>query len=186
MTTDIAVRDSSELPEMGAGRGPKQLRVERFCQEYIKDGNATQAAARAGYSAKTAYAQGCRLLRNVEVARRVTELRRAAATRNAVSADDILQEYARIARFDLRRLFDDAGNLKPVTQWDDDAAAAVESLEVRGDGVVKVKLMDKRAALDSMARVLGMFKDKVAVEVSPMAELMARISKGPSGLPYKR
>lgn len=40
---------------------------ERFALEYQKDCNATQAAIRAGYSEKTAYSQGQRLLKNVEV-----------------------------------------------------------------------------------------------------------------------
>ena len=44
---------------------PKQ---ERFVQEYMLDLNATQAAIRAGYSAKTAEQQGPRLLGNVGVA----------------------------------------------------------------------------------------------------------------------
>jgi len=44
---------------------PKQ---ERFVLEYLVDLNATQAAIRSGYSAKTASQQGERLLRNVEVA----------------------------------------------------------------------------------------------------------------------
>jgi len=44
---------------------PKQ---ERFVVEYMLDLNATQAAARAGYSAKTAHVQGPRLLGNVGVA----------------------------------------------------------------------------------------------------------------------
>jgi phage terminase small subunit len=38
-----------------------------FVTEYIKSGNATQAAIAAGYSEKTAYSQGSRLLKNVEV-----------------------------------------------------------------------------------------------------------------------
>ncbi len=43
---------------------PKQ---EAFAREYAIDKNATQAAIRAGYSAKTAYSQGQRLLKDVEV-----------------------------------------------------------------------------------------------------------------------
>ena len=38
---------------------------QRFCEEYLIDLNATQAAVRAGYSAKTANEQGSRLLTNV-------------------------------------------------------------------------------------------------------------------------
>ena len=43
---------------------PKQ---KRFCDEYLIDTNATQAAIRAGYSEKTAYSIGQRLLKDVEV-----------------------------------------------------------------------------------------------------------------------
>lgn len=38
-----------------------------FIDEYVKDKNATQAAIRAGYSEKTAYSQGQRLLKKVEI-----------------------------------------------------------------------------------------------------------------------
>ena len=49
---------------------PKQ---ERFVEEYLIDLNATQAAIRAGYSAKTAEAQGSRLLSNVNVSALVAD-----------------------------------------------------------------------------------------------------------------
>ena len=38
----------------------------RFVNEYLIDLNATQAAIRAGYSQKTAYSHGERLLKNVD------------------------------------------------------------------------------------------------------------------------
>ena len=40
---------------------------QRFVEEYVVDHNATQAAKRAGYSPRTAYSQGQRLLKHVEV-----------------------------------------------------------------------------------------------------------------------
>jgi len=40
---------------------------QRFVEEYCVDWNCTQAAIRAGYSEDTAYSQGSRLLKNVEV-----------------------------------------------------------------------------------------------------------------------
>ena len=45
---------------------PMTAKQKRFCNEYLIDCNATQAAIRAGYSAKTAYSVGQRLLKNVE------------------------------------------------------------------------------------------------------------------------
>lgn len=43
------------------------VRQEKFAVEYARTGNATQAAKNAGYSQKTAYAQGSMLLKNLEV-----------------------------------------------------------------------------------------------------------------------
>ena len=47
----------------------------QFCAEYTKDFNATQAAIRAGYSEKTAYSIGQRLLKNVEIQQAMNEHR---------------------------------------------------------------------------------------------------------------
>jgi phage terminase small subunit len=79
--------------------------------------------------------------------------------------------------FDPSKLFDEEGNLIPVHKLDDDTAAAISSIEVSEvvsgqlgtkDAlrvvltlVRKIRLVDKKGALDSMARHLGMFKDTV-------------------------
>jgi len=54
-------------------------RRQRFVQEYLVDLNATQAAKRAGYSAKTAYSQGQRLLKFVEVREAIAQAQGKAA-----------------------------------------------------------------------------------------------------------
>ena len=48
------------------------LKQKQFIEEYLVDMNATQAAIRAGYSAKTAYSIGQRLLKNVEVSQTIS------------------------------------------------------------------------------------------------------------------
>lgn len=50
------------------------VKMELFAEYYAETGNATESAKRAGYSERTAYSQGQRLLKNVEIARRVQEL----------------------------------------------------------------------------------------------------------------
>ncbi len=73
----------------------KQLgsKIDRFVDEYLLDLNGTQAAIRAGYSAKTAAQQASRLLRNVKV-------RQAVATRQK----DLAEKRA----WDIERLVDEA------------------------------------------------------------------------------
>ena len=44
-----------------------------FVREYLIDLNATQAAIRSWYSEKTAYSQGQRLLKDVEIAKAASE-----------------------------------------------------------------------------------------------------------------
>jgi phage terminase small subunit len=63
---------------------------ERFVAEYLIDLNATQAAIRAGYSAKTAEQQGARLLGNAKVAAAIAAGQAARAERTNITQDYVL------------------------------------------------------------------------------------------------
>lgn len=76
-------------------------RQKAFAEEYIVDFNATQAAIRAGYSKKTAYSQGQRLLKNVEVQKRVTEAIQDRIRRTHITQDRVVLELAAIAFADM-------------------------------------------------------------------------------------
>ncbi|MDD2857778.1 MAG: terminase small subunit [Candidatus Nanopelagicales bacterium] len=161
---------------MGAKLTPRQ---ELFCREYLVDLNATQAATRAGYSAKTALQQGPRLLGNVGVSARIEQLKAKRATKLEITADRVLLEMSRIALSDTRKLFDDAGRLRPVSEWDDDMAAAVAGVDVAEETekrsgrhittyTKKVKLWDKINALVKLGQHLGMFREQVTnLNVTP-------------------
>lgn len=68
-----------------------------FTVEYMKDKNATQAAIRAGYSAKTAYSMGVQLLKNVEVKQAIEELQNAAQVKAGITVEKIVERINRIA-----------------------------------------------------------------------------------------
>ena len=72
----------------------------RFCEEYTKDCNATQAAIRAGYSPRSAHQIGYENLRKPEIQERLGKLQEETARRNEVTLDEIIN--------DLRRLRDEA------------------------------------------------------------------------------
>jgi len=59
------IKDAALVPVKQRELTPKQ---DMFVREYLVDLNATQAAIRAGYSAKTANEQASRLLANVNIA----------------------------------------------------------------------------------------------------------------------
>ncbi|MEQ2653652.1 terminase small subunit [Desulfovibrio piger] len=62
-----------------------------FVREYLVDLNATQAAIRAGYSERTAYSVGQRLLKNVEIQRAVAAAQAKRARRVEIKAEDVLR-----------------------------------------------------------------------------------------------
>lgn len=170
---------------------PKQ---EAFCQKYIELGNATEAYY-AAYDAQgskpiTANRKAKELLDNGKIAARVRELQAGHQKRHEVTVDRVVKEFARLAFLDIRKVFDENGNLRPIHELDDDTAAAIAGLEVevrrvpgesdedlegqphggalkRQHGTTarlhKIKLADKKGALDSIARHLGMFTDKTEV-----------------------
>ena len=63
-------------------------RQELFIQEYIKTVNATHSAIAAGYSKKTAYSIGQRLLKNVEVEKAIDKLSKNIAINNIMTAKE--------------------------------------------------------------------------------------------------
>ena len=147
-----------------------------FASEYVIDYNATQAAIRAGYSEKTAYSQGNRLLKNDEIQEAIKELEAAASKRTEVSKDMVIRELARVAFVDPRKLFDEEGRPKDIRFLDPDTAAALSSVDIyeefdyNGEDkelsgyTKKYKWSDKLRALEMLGKHLGMFTDKVHVE----------------------
>jgi phage terminase small subunit len=148
---------------------------QQFAAEYLIDLNATKAAERAGYSAKTAYSQGERLLRDVEVKKLIAEGMEKRSKSTQITAERVLQELARVAFFDPRRLLNADGSPKPINELDDDTAAVLAGMDIteefEGHGedrkfigyTKKVKVSDKVAALGLAMRHLGMLNDKLQV-----------------------
>lgn len=226
---------------------PRQL---RFIEEYLVDCNATRAAIAAGYSAKTAYSMGGRLLKHVEVARVIAERRAVVSEKLELRVEDVarvwqaqlnadpndLVEYRRVP---CRHCYGDGGRFQMTPAEDEERrrahakdVAAYELTskpgwpklpdydpmggagydkrkpinpdcpECHGDGVgevmvrdtrtltpealsiyagvkqtkdgVEIKLHDKAAIAERVARHLGMFKDSVTVEVTGFAEALQR------------
>lgn len=82
---------------------PKQ---QLFVLEYLKDLNATQAAIRAGYSAHTAEQIGYQLLQNPSVSEAVQTAIAERNERVALTTDDVLREWYRVATADVRELIE--------------------------------------------------------------------------------
>ncbi|GAA0468289.1 terminase small subunit [Tatumella punctata] len=75
-----------------------------FVAEYLSDGNATQAAIRAGYSKKTAEQIGYQLLQKTSVAQAIAQQQKASIARTIGTADEILSQMWQLATFDANDL----------------------------------------------------------------------------------
>lgn len=141
---------------------------EAFCQSYLIDFNGARAARDAGYSVDSAKEEASRLLTNANIQNRINELRLQMGKAFNVTRERIAQELARIGFLDIRKCFDENGVLKQPAEWSDDEAAGISGLETEqlfeydDEGeknwtgyLKKVKLSDKRAALDSLAKLMG-------------------------------
>ena len=146
-------------------------RQAQFVIEYLKDLNATQAAIRAGYSEHSARFIGQENLTKPNIAAAIEDQINAQQARTLITSDRILREYGRIGFLDTRKLFKEDGSLKKITDLDIDTQAAIAGIDVVTTGnaelgigeITKIKLADRKGALDSMARCLMMFNDKLAL-----------------------
>lgn len=137
----------------------------RFVEEYLIDLNATQAAIRAGYSARTAGSQGQRLLKNVEIQNAIAERQKILSDKTSITAQKVLNEYAKIAFSDIKEVlsWDEEGRVS-VYQSEDIDTSFVQSIQqttTESDFAtvykLNVKLYDKLKALDALSKHLGLF-----------------------------
>lgn len=130
-------------------------RHEKFCHEYIKDMNATQAAIRTGYSEKTAKMQGSRLMTNDDIKARVKELRDSYFNENIMTAQQVEYELTRIAL--------GLSNEKQVV------------IEGTGDGYSEARIIDKPPdeksrlkALELMAKRHRILSGDTTIDIKPV------------------
>lgn len=161
---------------------------QRFVDEYLIDLNATQAAIRAGYSAKTADQQGSRLLANVKVKQAVAEKQAQRSKRTGVNQDRVVLELAKVAFAKMTDIVDSEGRIKEDASPDD--LACIESIKYKesdneygGSVEREVKIASKLKALELLGKHLGMWSDKFNVTVEKSEKLDDIISQlGGEGL----
>lgn len=150
-------------------------RQERFCQEYIIDLNATQAAIRAGYSGKTVRKTACVMVTKPNIQARISELQQERAESTKVTQEAVVTELARLGfsnMLDYVTTNEDGTVRVDLSKLTRDQAAAIvevqteEVLEGSGESAqwvrkVKFKLADKKGPLELLAKHLGMLRDKL-------------------------
>lgn len=154
-----------------AKKGELTEKQQRFVEEYLIDLNATQAAIRSGYSAKTADVQGSRMLANVKVQQAISEIMANRSKRTGVNQDMVVQELARIAFVKMTDVVNADGEIR--SDASDDDLACIESVKYKRSDTDtgsseerEVKIASKLKALELLGKHLGMWNDKLDVNVT--------------------
>ena len=173
---------------------------QRFCDEYLIDLNATQAAIRSGYSEKTAMEQGYQLLQKTSVQKYISDRKKVRAERTEITQDMVLKEVASIAFsnaadyanvIEKQAMIEVEGNMLPMLDENgnpvmyrtveptlterltEEQKKALAVIKKGRDGF-EVKPYDKVRALELLGKHLGMWTERVEVESkgkSPYDEL---------------
>lgn len=160
-----------------------------FIDEYLIDLNATQAAIRAGYSPDSARQSGSDNMNNPYIRAHIDKAMAERSKRTGVNADRVIQELAKMAFINAV----DVINTEDATLKDGalpEDTAAIQSVKVKsiptkdGEGVEReIKMADKIKALELLGKHLGMFTDKVNLEVQTSDKLDDILSQmGGAGL----
>src|SRR5271169_6083784 len=173
-------------PRAGTSRQSFAHRRVLFVEAYVANGNnAADAAIQAGYSQKSAYVLGCRLLQHEEVKKLLAQRQGEIAKKFALTAENVIAELSKIVHADMRKLFSEDGKLLPMAEWPEEIASAICSVEIdelfagRGNQreqvgfTKKLKLWDKNSALTLAMRNLGMLIDRS--EVTHRVDIADRI-----------
>ena len=145
---------------------PKQ---KIFADEYLIDLNATRAYRAAYPSIKkdeTAAQAGSRMLRNVKVAKYISERMQERRQRTEVTQDMVVRELAAIAfskATDYAAVKNGTVVIKNTAELSDEQISAIAGIKEGANGI-EVKLNDKEKALELLGRHLGMWNDKLDIK----------------------
>jgi phage terminase small subunit len=142
-----------------------------FVSNILEGMNQTDAYLNAGYKCPRSVARrnAARLMTNADILEKIKGVQRRAAKKAEITHQMILEQYAKIAFFNIRQLYDKNGNPKKILDLDDDTTAAIAGIDILHKNthsgeiytIKKIRLNDKIKALDSLARIQGMFSDRL-------------------------
>ena len=137
-----------------------------FCNEYLIDLNATQAAIRAGYSVKTANRIANENLTKLDIQEYIQIRIKDREVRTEITQDRVLKELAHIAFDDIKNYLsfytDTEGNVRTVVKDSTTIdTRAIQEVSQGKDGQFKFKMYCKDNALLQVGKHLGMFKEQI-------------------------
>ena len=145
-------------------------RQRNFAVFYVSNGgNGADAARRAGYAEKTASKVGGQMAKSPRIRAAVLAVREWFFARMVLTKNEALALLSEYARGSLGDMLDESGTLnasavkrhgRVVESYDEQQTMTEGGNSVRR----RVKLRDPRAAIETLGKVLGWFKDDVSIK----------------------
>jgi phage terminase small subunit len=147
---------------------------EAFCLAIVEGLRASDAYRRAykpqRAQAKTIHEKASRLMAKGKVQARVAELMAPVIAEAQMTRTEWLQRLARCCRFDPRKMFDAHGKPKPITELEENEAAAIEQYELHAEIPTaddcrkafrgKIKFLDRLSALALLGKACHWYADR--------------------------
>ena len=157
-----------------------------FVDEYLKTWNAADSARKAGYSERSIYEIACALLVNVNIRKEIDT--RLANSR--MSSDEVLQEFADIARSDMGDYIDNnllidlakGGKTKLIKKIKQRTTTYISKKEDGDDKEVtdiELELYPRDKALEILGKYHGLFKEQLDVNNTGEVKVIIEYSQGP-------
>ncbi|MFA5194591.1 MAG: terminase small subunit [Bacteroidales bacterium] len=131
---------------------------KRFVKEYVVDLNATQAAIRAGYSKKTARQIANQNLSKAYISAEIQKEFDKIAKQNEVSVKWVIDGFVEVANRCMQRM--------PVMEFDKESKQYIQVMDEDGLGLWSFNSAGANKALEMLGRHLGMFNDKLDVNMT--------------------
>lgn len=136
----------------------QKLRHTKYAHTYLALGSHAATCRKLGYPYE-------RQPDSAYLRAEIKALQEAAAAKYAITPQNVLKEYARMAYFDLKSVVDEDGNPIAIQDLPSDVSAALAGMDVMKLGkddnfaeVLKYKAPNKQQALDSLSKNLGLFE----------------------------
>jgi len=165
------------------------VKQKRFCEEYIIDGNGTQAAIRAGYSKTGAATEGNRLLMIADIKLYIETHAAEQAKKTQFDAEWLLDHLGQIATAKISDILNDDWTYKPVSEWPLIWTQMINGLDIKqainrngeqvGEAIMselsKIKIMDRNSVLDKIGKHISVqaFSETKATIVEGRTEAIA-------------
>lgn len=150
-----------------------------FCQEYLVDLNATQAAIRAGYSSHTAREIAAETLSKPYIQEEIARLMAERSKRTEISADEVLQRFHDWAFAERHKAFKLSGNtlvIASMEEWPPALQSCITGIEQTKTGI-KITFTDPIRAMENLGRHLGIYNDSLNLNTGlSIAEIEAQIA----------